>query len=1345
MARWQFWIDVGGTFTDCVAQSPNPSQGTFQHKTLSSGVIKGVIAPESTDTCFADPRRAGDPNGFWNGLSVRTQNGQSIIDRFEAGRIHLQSPLEPLIDELYEIVTDTPAPLVAIRCLLGIPWNDPLPPVDVRLGTTRGTNALLTRTGSRTALLVTQGFRDILRIGYQSRNDLFALAIKKQDELYETVVEVDERIGADGAILQELDHASVERSLNELKRQGIESLAVALLHASTNHAHERRIAELAKQLGFRSVSLSHEVSSIRKLVPRGDTTVIDAYLNPVLRDYVEQIRSALHPDSTLELMTSSGGLATANQFRGKDSILSGPAGGVVGVAKVATQAGFSSAIGFDMGGTSTDVSRWSGELELEYETEKAGVRVTTPMVAIETVAAGGGSICHFDGVKLAVGPASAGADPGPACYGRQGPLAVTDLNFYLGKIPVATFPFDLDRQAVETLLEEQCRDIKQRTGKQYSTLELADGYLRIANTNMAEAIRCISVERGIDPRDDVLVAFGGAAAQHACAVATELGMTQVLLHPSAGIMSALGIGLAEVTVHQEKGIYARLTTVLGQLDEVFSTIRSDAVAELKEATKTDSTNSDFRVAESLDLRFVGLDEPIKIVRSENDDFQSAYEAEFQSRCGYLPTNRDIEVVTARVTAVASRATNSNASVRLERTREPQTTLSQVAYFDANPSDTRLFERTSLEPGDLVHGPAIISESISTIVIDPGWSAEVLSGGELLLNRVDNANSRLSLRERTETVRSANEQNHSRLSLRERTVTVRSANEQIHSRLSLRERTETVRSANEQNHSRLSLRESTESVRSANEQIQSPLGELSQSVDPTVLEVFNKRFAAIASQMGSALRKNSRSVNVKERLDYSCAIFTSTGELVVNAPHIPVHLGAMGATVRHVLATMTLHPGDVVISNDPYHGGSHLPDVTVITPVHGDMGDLLFFTASRAHHAEIGGVSPGSMPAFSRCLAEEGVLIRAMKCVDQGESRIEELHELLATGEFPSRDPDLNIADVMAQIAANRQGANGLLSFVTTHTWPVVSRYMQFIQSAAEQKTRWALSKLSDGQKQFVDHLDDGTPISVTITISGDSATIDFTATGPVLSGNLNANRAITTAATLYCLRLLVDEDIPLNEGVLKPIEIILPTCLLNPPSHDDPKLCPAIVGGNVETSQRVVDVILGAFGIAAASQGTMNNFLFGNESFGYYETICGGSGATANAQGADGVHTHMTNTRLTDPEVLESRFPVRLCRFEIREGSGGEGLFRGGHGVIREIEFLEPLEVSLLTQRRGDFTPFGLEGGQNGSAGVNEIVYADGTVAKLEGIAAVSMQAGQRIRISTPGGGGWGPSIGRSK
>lgn len=1254
MNRWQFWIDVGGTFTDCIAIDPEGQR--HQHKTLSSGVIKGHVPAVGTTgspvRLFTDPRRSRDPDHVWDGWELTTADGTvTKVETFRHGVLHLAT--EVPTDVAYELKSGQPSPLVAIRYLLGCSTNEQLPPLELRLGTTRGTNALITRTGARTALVTTAGFGDILRIGYQSRPDLFAVDIIKPDELYGTVVEVNERIDESGKVLVPLDENEIRESLTQLREEGFVSLAIVTLHACSNPQHELRIHDIAHGVGFTNISQSHEVSSARKIVPRGDTTVIDAYLNPILLQYVAEIQSALHPDSDLQLMTSSGALASVDQFRGKDSILSGPAGGVVGVARVAEQGQFRSAIGFDMGGTSTDVSRWDGSWELEYETEKAGVRVVTPMMAIETVAAGGGSLCQFDGVKLTVGPASAGANPGPASYGNGGPLAVTDVNFYLGKIVPTAFPFALDREAVERELAKQFKVIEHAIGKRYTPEQLAEGYLQVANNNMAEAIRCVSVDRGADPRDHVLVAFGGAAGQHACSLADVLGMEKILLHPAAGIMSALGIGLADPAAHCERGIYRPLSEVQTNTPAIFGELEKES------ANKLERAKGEIEFEQSLDLRFQGLDEPYKIKLPPDGDFQGAYESAFEKQCGYLPEHRAIEVVTARVVATVSRPNEQSLSHHAGSTRRLTPSLFKDVFFNGKRIETSVFERPDLSAGDIVTGPAIVTEAISTIVVDPGWQAECLTNGELLLTRTQTATQRFT-------------------------------------------------------------------------------GTQLSSADPVLLEVFNKRFAAIATQMGSTLRKNARSVNIKERLDYSCAIFTSEGNLVVNAPHIPVHLGAMGATVRHALDQFELNRGDVIVTNDPYHGGSHLPDVTVISPVHDADGSLLFLTTSRAHHAEIGGIAPGSMPAFSTNLAEEGVLIRATRVIDRGKSRLSELKTLLTSGPNPSRNPGTNLADIQAQIAANKQGADSLLDFVADCSWPVVSSYMQFIQDAAARKTRNALAKLPDGERQFVDHLDDGSRIQLSLRIESGTATLDFTGTSEVLPGNLNANPAIVTAATLYCMRLLISEDIPLNAGVLEPIHIKLPVCLLNPPPHSDPAKCPAIVGGNVETSQRVVDVILGALGIAAASQGTMNNFLFGNESFGYYETICGGSGASATGQGADAVHTHMTNTRLTDPEIMERRFPVRVRSFSIRSGSGGAGQHHGGDGVIREIEFLKPLHVSLVTQRRGQHAPYGLAEGEAGTTGANTLVREDGQIVVLEGIASVEVEPGDMIRIETPGGGGWG-------
>jgi 5-oxoprolinase (ATP-hydrolysing) len=1054
------------------------------------------------------------------------------------------------------------------------------------------------------------------------------------------------------------DPEQVRRQLQDVWDAGIRSVAICLLHAWKNPVHERTVAGIAREIGFEEVSVSSELSPLIKIVSRGDTTVMDAYLSPILREYLREIRSVLGGESQLKMMTSAGGLVDAEHFVGKDSILSGPAGGVIGFSRVAQQAGFPRAIGFDMGGTSTDVSRFDGTYEREYETEKGGVRVVAPMLAIETVAAGGGSICQFDGVKLSVGPESSGADPGPACYGRGGPLSVTDLNVALGRVPAHQFPFPIDTQAVHRQLTEMCERIAgSPLGKRYQPLELAEGFLKIANENMVRAIRNISVAKGYDPADYVLVSFGGAGGQHACAIARALGIEKILLHPYAGILSAYGIGLADVRRFREQAVFRRLNDeTLHDLDTLFEQLTQQATADvLADGIPQDQISE---TACSLDLRYAGAETTLNITRSDSQDFRSAFEARHRQMYGYIHPGKELEVTAARVEVVGS-LPQPPVPERppVERRPEPLETIETV--FDGTPLPTALFLRSDLQPGDAIAGPAVVCEEISTIVIEPGFTATLDRHSCLILTA---------------------EEEHRQ--------------EQV-----------------------------------------------ARTVDPVMLEIFNNLFASIAEQMGITLQQTSFSTNVKERLDFSCAIFSPSGDLVVNAPHIPVHLGAMSETVKCVLRdNPDLAPGDVIVTNDPYRGGSHLPDVTVVTPVHDrETGELLFLTASRAHHAEIGGIVPGSMPPFSKNLAEEGVLIRNFKLVDAGTSREDELRQLLLSGGYPTRAVDTNLTDISAQVAANQFGVRLLRELVDRYSLPVVQAYMKYIQQAATQKMRMALGRLPDGRYERTDHLDDGSPIAAAIDIRGERATVDFTGTGPVLKSNLNANRAIVQAAVLYVMRCLIDEDIPLNSGVLEPVEILLPECLLNPPAHDDPEQCAAIVGGNVETSQRVVDVLLGALKLAAASQGTMNNFTFGDDSFGYYETICGGAGATADADGADAVHTHMTNTRLTDVEVIEQRYPVRLKQFSICRGSGGAGRHRGGDGIIRDIEFLRELDVSLLTERRGEYAPFGLEGGSPGAIGENLLRREkDDFSNKLNGKAQFKVGSGDVLTIRTPGGGGYG-------
>ena len=1294
-AQYEFSIDVGGTFTDCVEHS---SSTIKRHKLLSSSRTLGRITA-LTAAVILDPLRVDDPSGFWVGTQLTVINDKdsaenningigndtqrTIIASDSSGTLTLDSPLpSSVIGQSYEIRAELSAPIIGIHHVLGIPLNESLPPINLRLGTTRGTNALLTRTGAKTALVTTAGFQDLLEIGNQNRPQLFELNIQKTVPLITASIEINERIDTHGNILNPIDRDQVRRQLAQLFTEGIESLAVCLLNSFVNPEHERVIAEIAKEFSFASVSISSSVSPLIKLVPRADTTVLDAYLNPVLTNYLQQLRTNLHADSNVRLLTSAGGLIAAELFSGKDSILSGPAGGVVGFSQAAKRAGYQQAIGFDMGGTSTDVSRFGGSYEYEYETIKSGVRIVTPTMAIETVAAGGGSICGFDGMKITVGPASAGADPGPACYGKQGPLTVTDLNLILGKLPVADFPIPLDKDAALAKLKELHSTIEIETCFKHDTIELAEGYLEIANTNMAQAIRTVSIARGYAPAQYLLVSFGGAGSQHACSIAESLGMKTILIHPEAGILSAVGIEQAELTHQCQQGIYKTLHDEL--LDDISGSIQELASQAIKAVQEADILEHRIEVTVSSEMRFAGIDQAIEIplatymatdplpVHLPANDLIAHFHSRHEQRYGYTHPQKLLELATIRITARGKSLQPDTPSKKVASV-SANPTESQQARFDGQWVDTPLFRRVDLPLGAVVTGPAIISESHCTTVVNPNWTATLLSQGELLLESQACPNS-------------------------------------------------------------------AHLVPSTTDADGKP--------DPIQLEIFNNHFAAIAKQMGITLQNTSSSVNVRERLDFSCAIFTSKGELVVNAPHIPVHLGAMGETVRAIIAeqladSQGIQAGDVFITNDPYRGGSHLPDITVVTPVFDDEA-LLFFTASRAHHSEIGGIAPGSMPPFSTTLAEEGVLIRTFKLLTAGQSHEDKLLQILNDHPFPSRTPQVNLADIRAQIAANQQGVNDLQQLLDTTGQQHVLAYMQFIQSAAELKTRQAISALADGVYRHTDFLDEHAAghheaqIQVTITVAGDNITFDFAGTSDVLPSNLNANSAIVTAAVMYVMRCLINEDIPLNAGVLKPVKILIPRGLLNPGDHADPHQCPAIVGGNVETSQRIVDVLIGALGLAAGSQGTMNNLLFGDDNFGYYETICGGAGATAEAAGASAVHTHMTNTRITDPEVMERRYPVRLNEFSIRRGSGGVGKHAGGNGVIRQITFLAPLTVSLLSNRRGEFTPAGMEGGGNGKAGANLLRRRDGSEQLLAGCEQCTVEAGDQITIKTPGGGGWG-------
>ncbi len=1204
---WEFWIDRGGTFTDCIARSPDGSLRTA--KLLSS-------------------------------------------DR---------------------------APVEAVRAVLEaegvVDAGDPLPPCSVKLGSTVATNALLERRGARTALVTHAALADVFTVGTQERPDLFALAIDRPAPVHASVVPVIGRVGMDGGVVEDLDRDAVRRGLEAALAEGATSIAVVLMHAYAWPEMEAEILEIARAAGAPDAVASHEVARELGFLARGETTTADAYLTPLLLRHVRELTTAL-PGSRLRFMQSSGGLTDAARFRGPTALLSGPAGGVVAAARVARRAGFERAVGFDMGGTSTDVSLIvGGEVERAFETEVGGIRVKSPMLKIHTVAAGGGSLCRFDGFRLTVGPESAGADPGPLCYGLapadSRDLAITDVNLFLGRLLPDRFPLPLVEEPVSAALE-RVRGALAAVGFARSLDEVAAGFVEVANASMAEAIQQVSVGRGVDPRDCALVGFGGAGGQHVCAIARSLSIRKVLLHPFAGLLSAYGIGVAEVSWDGQRDAGGAglppsgesLPDALQQLlraleDEGRAALAADGVAP-----------EEVRIEHWLDLRYLGTDTALPLcddrVGGAVVDWAASFASEHARRFGYVRPDRGVEITTVRVRARGP----ASGGAAPEGLSEEITTASDglpLRHVDAwFPEIGRVrapvHARDELAPGAEIAGPAIVLEDTGTVVIDPGFIAVVDADGVLVLTDEAPGKSRGG---------------------------------------------------------------------PGKPEAQSDALEVA---DPVRLEVFGTRFMSIAEQMGAVLRNTSVSTNIKERLDYSCAVFDGGGGLVANAPHIPVHLGAMSETVRAAVeAFPDVRVGDVFVTNDPFAGGSHLPDVTVVTPVFLDEAAApAFFVASRGHHADIGGSTPGSMPPASTTLEEEGVVIPLMRLVRDGVLDEPALRACLEGARYPARKPSDNLADLEAMVAANRAGERLLQRFAVDEGPARVAGTMVQLQAASADKVAREIGRLPDGVHRFEDCLDDGTPVCVAIEIRGRAMTIDFAGTGAAVPGNLNAPRAIVQAAVIYVLRSLVAERIPLNGGCLDPVEIrVPPGCLLDPPKGS------AVVGGNVETSQRVVDVLLGALGLAAASQGTMNNVTFGDRSFGYYETIGGGSGAGPDWDGTSGIHTHMTNTRITDPEVLEARYPVRLAEFSLRRGSGGRGVHRGGDGLVRRYAFLAPVTASLLTERRTT-RPYGLAGGEPGSSGRNAVERADGTRHELAGKCSVDLEPGDVLSVETPGGGGWG-------
>ena len=1206
--RWQFWIDRGGTFTDVVARRPDGAIVT--HKLLSE-----------------NPERYRD------------------------------------------------AAIAAIRHFLGVKPGEPIPVERieaVKMGTTVATNALLERKGEATVLFITRGFRDQLRIAYQNRPRIFDRHIRLPELLYRKVVEVDERVGARGELVAPLDEAAARRDLAAAFAEGYRSIAIVFMHGYRFPAHEARVAALAREAGFTQVSASHAVSPLMKIVSRGDTTVVDAYLSPILRRYVDQVAGEL-PGARLMFMQSSGGLTDAHRFQGKDSILSGPAGGIVGMVKTSESAGFGKVIGFDMGGTSTDVSHYAGELEREFDTLVAGVRMRAPMMSIHTIAAGGGSILHFDGQRLRVGPDSAGANPGPACYRRGGPLAVTDCNVMLGKIRPAHFPKvfgpggdePLDAAVVREKFAALAGEIAKATGTAQAPEQVAEGFLRIAVANMANAIKFISVQRGHDVTEYTLACFGGAGGQHACLVADELGMTQVYIHPLAGVLSAYGMGLAQVRALREEAVERRLEDAQAELAERTDRLGEQCARELEAQGSVVE-----RVEKRVHLKYEGTDSPLAVPLGTPQAMRADFEDLYRTRFSFLMPDRALIAEAVSVEAVGkSDAPEENAASG----KSGQAPARPVEHAEMTSGGERhqspVFLRDDLVPGQRVPGPAIIAERNATTVVEPGWEAEVTALDHLVLRRVVPRTARYAA---------------------------------------------------------------------------------GTHADPVMLEVFNNLFMSIAEQMGVRLAQTAYSVNIKERLDFSCALFDAGGNLIANAPHMPVHLGSMGESIKTVIAKNAgkMKPGDVYVLNDPYNGGTHLPDVTVITPVYMDAiegnpstaiggnrresASPLFYVGSRGHHADIGGITPGSMPPFSKTVEEEGVLLDNVLLVEDGKMLEAGMRRLLGSAKYPARNPDQNIADLRAQVAANEKGVQELRRMVAHFGLDVVKAYMGHVQDNAEECVRRVIGVLKDGE--FAYEMDNGAVIRVRIAIGADrrSAVIDFAGTSAQLPSNFNAPSAVVYAAVLYVFRTLVDDDIPLNAGCLKPLVVRIPEgSMLNP------RPPAATVAGNVETSQCITDALYGALGVMAASYGTMNNFTFGNDTYQYYETISGGTGAGPGFPGTDTVQAHMTNSRLTDPEVLEWRYPVRVDAHAIREGSGGRGEWNGGNGATRRIRFLEPMTAAILAGHRR-VPPYGMAGGLPGDVGRNWVERADGSRTELGFADETGVGAGDVFVIETPGGGGFG-------
>ncbi|ELR69978.1 5-oxoprolinase [Fulvivirga imtechensis AK7] len=1247
---WKICIDTGGTFTDCLATSPKGE--TTRLKILSSSKLRGMVDEQLSTTKLKVSIHWHFATDIFKDYKIEIlgTNERSAVESldFETRTMTLTQPLsENITGKEFQITTDEEVPVMAARLLTMTPLGMPFPPIDMRLGSTKGTNALLERKGADVIFITTKGFKDLLKIGNQQRPDLFALNIRKSPVLYNHVIEVDERTDAHGNILNALSTDEITRIEAQIRQfPNHSSIAIALLNSYQNPTHELMIRDKLLASGFNFISCSAVLNPEIKILPRAQTTIANSYLLPIISQYIQGIQS--HIDQ-LRIMTSAGAVVDSTAFTPKDSLLSGPAGGIVGAKSISERSGYNQILTFDMGGTSTDVAIYNNGYDYRYETVVGDAHILSPCLAIETIAAGGGSICKYHNGLLTVGPESAGAHPGPACYGAEGPLTITDVNLLCGRLVEEHFSIPIAQSKAREMLRDTLAAMKLEENTTNESM-LLNSFLTIANEKMAEAIKKVSVRRGYSPEDYQLITFGGAGGQHACAIAGLLNIQTVLIPYDAGLLSAYGISQADIETFSEKQLLQKLDSALIDIKKHWLNLQNDAYnALIGQGFSVDSISLKKKLAY---LRYRGQESTIEIEVKDDTDYYTAFKQAYSNIYGHWLDDQEIEVESVKLIAAVV-AGESKKQAKVAASYEPSPTNHQQCLTSTGWQEAKVFIWEKLKPGAKIVGPAIVVSQNCTVFVENGWEFNLDPHNTAILHKIK-------------------------------------------------------------------------------KKIAEPGNSSSEAAN---IELFKNRFIGVVEEMGALLERTSFSVNVKERLDFSCALLDAKGELIVNAPHIPVHLGSLGICVRKVVKQLPIKEGDIVITNHPAYGGSHLPDITLISAVYHE-GELIGYVANRAHHAEIGGITPGSMPTHATTLQEEGVIISPQYLASQGAFQWDKIKALLSQSEWPSRSVDENLADLKGGVAALQAGIFGLQKLCTLYSRENVLHYMSALKDYVSNKLWMHLSSLEKKAYEATEYLDDGYKLQVSISIKEPHATFDFSGTDQVHPRNLNATDAIVNSVVLYVLRLLISDDLPLNEGLMQRIKVILPHCLLHPDFENlDPQ--PAVVGGNTEVSQRLTDTLIKAFGLAACSQGTMNNLLFGNNKFGYYETICGGTGAGNGFNGHDAVHQHMTNTRITDPEIMEWRYPVRLKRFEIRKGSGGEGKWKGGNGVIREIEFLEPLELTILSQHRNK-TPYGLKGGMPGQIGQQHLIKASGEGLWLKGIDTCDVQSGDRLVMYTPGGGGYG-------